>query len=58
MALVGTALLCIVASATAEKPAVCFTAHGKTWLQCTRPVEDGSSISVYDDAAGSPQRAR
>ena len=46
----------LVAATLAARPNLCFTAHGKSTLQCTMPLVDGP-ISVYDDSE-SPQKAR
>ena len=49
-------LATLLLAVSAARPNLCFTAHGKTTLQCTLPLVDGP-ISVYDDGE-SPQRAR
>jgi len=49
-------LLWLGAAAAAREP-LCFTAHGKTQLQCSQPVALNRPIAVYDDTE-SPQRAR
>ena len=45
-----------VAAAGASRANICFTAHGKTSLQCTQPLTNGP-IAVYDDTE-TPQKAR
>ena len=46
----------LVGAAAASRANLCFTAHGKTSLQCTQTLLDGP-IAVYDDSQ-SPQKAR
>lgn len=41
------AMLCV---ASAERPSVCFTAHGQSELHCTQPPVEGP-LAVYDDSA-------
>ena len=48
--------LVLVTGALGERANLCFTAHGKTSLQCTRTLLEGP-IDVYDDTE-SPQKAR
>ena len=49
-------LLSTLATASAGRANLCFTAHKKSSLQCTKPLADGP-ISVYDDSE-KPQKAR
>ena len=49
-------LLTTLATASAGRANLCFTAHKKSSLQCTKPLADGP-ISVYDDSE-KPQKAR
>ena len=51
--LVASLLAC---GACAERANACFTAHGKSALQCTKPLVDGP-IDVFDDA-DKPQRKK
>lgn len=59
IAMYNMRLALVVAVATAvcaERDNLCFTAHAKTSLQCTKMLLDGP-IDVYDDTQ-SPQKAR
>lgn len=48
--------LAAASCASAERANLCFNAHGKAVLQCTKPAVDGP-LAVYDDSEA-PQKAR